>query len=92
MRVQSDMQKEVQRKMTFPELLEETGRSVSPEQLDAILSDTSTIVSAGAGSGKTTVLSLRFVRLVLDGKAHPDERDRGRIRRHGGHCHHRGYH
>ncbi len=67
------MQKEVQCKMTFPELLEKTGRSVSPEQLDAILSDTSTIVSAGAGSGKTTVLSLRFVRLVLDGKAHSDE-------------------
>ena len=59
--------------MTFAELIEKTGKSVSPEQMEAILSDKATVVSAGAGSGKTTVLSLRFVRLVLSGKAHSDE-------------------
>ncbi len=59
--------------MTFAELIEKTGRRVSPEQMEAIMSDKATVVSAGAGSGKTTVLSFRFVRLVLSGKAHSDE-------------------
>ena len=59
--------------MRFEELLDMVGRKASDEQLAAILADTSAVVSAGAGSGKTTVLSLRFVRLVLDGKAHADE-------------------
>ena len=59
--------------MTFEELLSLSGINISEEQRAAIFSDTSTVVSAGAGSGKTTVLSLRFVRLVLSGKAHSDE-------------------
>ena len=59
--------------MTGREFLDIYAGSLSAEQLEAVLSDTSTVVSAGAGSGKTTVLSLRFVRLVLDGKAHADE-------------------
>ncbi len=67
------MPEEVQRKMTFEELLSASSIQLSDEQLAAVLSDTATVVSAGAGSGKTTVLSLRFVRLVLDGKAHADE-------------------
>ncbi len=59
--------------MTFLELLEASGKKVSDEQLAAIMTDSAAVVSAGAGSGKTTVLSLRFVRLVLSGKAHADE-------------------
>ena len=59
--------------MNGMEFLEKYGKNLSDEQRAAILSDTSTVVSAGAGSGKTTVLSLRFARLVIDGKAHADE-------------------
>lgn len=59
--------------MNIARLLDMAGIRVSDEQMAAISSDTSTVVSAGAGSGKTTVLSLRFVRLVLEGKAHADE-------------------
>lgn len=59
--------------MTFDELVKAAGITVSEEQMKAIMADSSAVVSAGAGSGKTTVLSLRFVRLVLEGKAHSDE-------------------
>ena len=59
--------------MTFEEFLGKSGRKLSPEQAEAVYSDKSTVVSAGAGSGKTMVLALRFVRLVLQGKAHADE-------------------
>ena len=59
--------------MTIDQLLAKTGKRISDEQRAAILTDNAAVVSAGAGSGKTTVLSLRFVRLVLDGKAHADE-------------------
>ena len=53
--------------MNGMEFLEKYGKNLSDEQRAAILSDTSTVVSAGAGSGKTTVLSLRFARLVIGG-------------------------
>ena len=43
------------------------------DQIRAIKADKATIVSAGAGSGKTTVLSLRFVKLLLDNDVDPDE-------------------
>ncbi len=49
------------------------GYGPNSEQLEVIFSDKNTIVSAGAGSGKTTVLSYRFLRLVLEGKAKVDE-------------------
>jgi len=39
----------------------------TPEQDQAIFEKRSCVVSAGAGSGKTTVLSERFLRLVKDG-------------------------
>ncbi len=42
-------------------------------QRTAVYCDRNCVVSAGAGSGKTTVLSHRFVRLVLEQKAHVDE-------------------
>ncbi len=44
-----------------------------PRQQEAIFCDTNCVVTAGAGSGKTTVLSYRFLRLVIEGKAHVDE-------------------
>lgn len=43
------------------------------EQRKAIECTSSCVVSAGAGSGKTAVLSQRFLRLVKDKKAHCDQ-------------------
>lgn len=44
------------------------------EQLKAIeTTDRSVLVSAAAGSGKTTVLIERIIRIILDGKANVDE-------------------
>jgi ATP-dependent helicase/nuclease subunit A len=43
------------------------------EQLTAIQCDTNTVVAAGAGSGKTTVLAGRFARLVTE-KKYPVDR------------------
>ena len=68
-----DMQKEVYSTMTFEDLLQKNGIRLSDEQMAAVYTDRSAIVSAGAGAGKTTVLSLRFVRLVMERKAHADQ-------------------
>jgi ATP-dependent exoDNAse (exonuclease V) beta subunit len=55
-------------------LSEMTGKHpLDRDQLSAVFSDLNTVVSAGAGSGKTTVLSYRFLRLVLEQKAHADQ-------------------
>ncbi|MDR0639646.1 MAG: UvrD-helicase domain-containing protein [Spirochaetaceae bacterium] len=43
------------------------------EQRAVIGADTTAVVAAGAGSGKTTVLAHRFVRLVLEKRAAVDE-------------------
>ena len=43
------------------------------EQRDAVMCDLNCVVSAGAGSGKTKVLAYRFLRLILEKKAHVDE-------------------
>ncbi|WP_147635227.1 UvrD-helicase domain-containing protein, partial [Treponema pectinovorum] len=43
---------------------EEKKKSPLPEQQRAIESIKNTVVAAGAGSGKTTVLSQRFLNLV----------------------------
>lgn len=51
----------------FEELVSESGFKFSPEQQNAIYSEKNAVVSAGAGSGKTTVLSFRFLRLILSG-------------------------
>lgn len=51
----------------FEELVSESGPTFSKEQKAAIYSDKNAVVSAGAGSGKTTVLSFRFLRLILSG-------------------------
>lgn len=53
--------------MDFDKVLELSGKMLSEDQRRVVFSDCATIVSAGAGSGKTTVLSLRFLRLVNDG-------------------------
>ncbi len=46
---------------------------LNPKQIEAINADKNSVVSAGAGSGKTTVLSERFSRLVLEKKFGVDE-------------------
>ncbi len=43
------------------------------EQKDAIFCDENCVVTAGAGSGKTSVLTYRFFRLVATGKAEVDQ-------------------
>jgi len=51
----------------------ERGRFVpNDEQLRAIETHTNTVVSAGAGSGKTTVLAYRYLSLVLDEGVDPE--------------------
>lgn len=45
----------------------------NPEQKEAILCDTNCVVTAGAGSGKTSVLTYRFFYLVASNKAQVDE-------------------
>ena len=68
------MPQEVFRTMrTFSDLLAVSKRKLSAEQLAAVESDVATVVSAGAGSGKTTVLSYRFLRLIMEEKAKVDE-------------------
>lgn len=60
--------------MNFTDILKRTSRRLDANQLAAIdCDDKNSVVSAGAGSGKTTVLSYRFLRLVVEGKAHVDE-------------------
>ena len=52
---------------TFDDILALSGKKLSEDQRRAVDSDVATVVSAGAGSGKTTVLSFRFLRLVCSG-------------------------
>jgi ATP-dependent exoDNAse (exonuclease V) beta subunit len=59
--------------ITFAEVLKKTKRNLDENQLLAVNCDTNCVVSAGAGSGKTTVLSYRFLRLVLEKKADCDQ-------------------
>ncbi|AEV30335.1 ATP-dependent exonuclase V beta subunit, helicase and exonuclease domain-containing [Sphaerochaeta pleomorpha str. Grapes] len=59
--------------ITFEEVLAKTKRKLDENQLQAVNCDTNCVVSAGAGSGKTTVLSYRFLRLVLEKKADCDQ-------------------
>ena len=51
----------------FDTLLSKSRKMLSSEQMRCVNSRVATVVSAGAGSGKTTVLSFRFLKLVLDG-------------------------
>lgn len=54
---------------TFDTIVE----GLDSKQREAVFRDTNCVVTAGAGSGKTTVLSYRFLRLVALGQAHVDE-------------------
>lgn len=53
----------------FEDFLVQNEARLDEHQLEAVYCDQNCVVSAGAGSGKTTVLSYRFLRLVLQGKA-----------------------
>lgn len=59
--------------ISFEEVLIKNNRKLDEHQLEAVYCDKNCVVSAGAGSGKTTVLSYRFLRLVLEGKADCDQ-------------------
>ena len=68
------MQKEIlYTMMTFEEYLAGDSRKLSDDQLKVVYSNVATIVSAGAGSGKTTVLSYRYLRLLMEQRAHVDQ-------------------
>lgn len=47
-------------------------KNLDTDQQKAVDCEKNVVVSAGAGSGKTTVLSKRYVRLIIDGKAEVD--------------------
>lgn len=59
--------------MSFDHFVAQLPYPPDAHQMAAIMCDDNCVVSAGAGSGKTTVLSYRFLRLVLEGKAKADE-------------------
>ena len=59
--------------MTFKEIMDEEKFFPNPEQLQVIETTANTVVSAGAGAGKTAVLSWRFLRLVMEEGVRPDE-------------------
>ncbi|MBI9095174.1 MAG: UvrD-helicase domain-containing protein [Sphaerochaeta sp.] len=74
MHLPSDLQKEVCNPMiSFEEVLKKNNTQLDENQLKAVFCDQNCVVSAGAGSGKTTVLSYRFMRLVLEDKANCDQ-------------------
>ena len=50
----------------FTSLLDNEEKKLNDEQRAVVFADKNCVVSAGAGSGKTTVLSYRFLRLVMD--------------------------
>ena len=54
---------------TFDEMTKE----FNSEQKEAIKSNKNTVVSAGAGSGKTKTLSARYVRFIIEDKMKVDE-------------------
>lgn len=59
--------------ISFEDVMNQSSRRLDENQLKAVHCDRNCVVSAGAGSGKTTVLSYRFLRLVLEKKADCDQ-------------------
>ena len=55
------------------ELFKQSLEKLNERQKEAINVDVNAVVTAGAGTGKTTVLSYRFLRLVLEKKANADQ-------------------
>lgn len=59
--------------MTFEQIMEKEGFVPNDEQRPVIESNVNTVVSAGAGAGKTAVLSWRFLRLVMECSMKPEQ-------------------
>lgn len=59
--------------MTFEQIMKNEGFLPNTEQSKVIGSTVNTVVSAGAGAGKTAVLSWRFLRLVMEEGVKPEE-------------------
>ena len=59
--------------MTFEQIMQSEEFVPNMEQRPVIESVRNTVVSAGAGAGKTAVLSWRFLRLVMEEKVRPDQ-------------------
>ena len=59
--------------MTFEQIMQSEKFVPNMEQRPVIESVRNTVVSAGAGAGKTAVLSWRFLRLVMEEKVRPDQ-------------------
>ena len=59
--------------MTFEEIMQKELFFPNEEQRPVIESTVNTVVSAGAGAGKTAVLSWRFLRLVMECSIKPEQ-------------------
>ena len=59
--------------MTFEQIMQSEGFVPNAEQRPVIESTKNTVVSAGAGAGKTAVLSWRFLRLVMEEGVKPEQ-------------------
>ena len=59
--------------MTFQQIMQKENFFPNDEQRPVIESNVNTVVSAGAGAGKTAVLSWRFLRLVMEGGLKPEQ-------------------
>ena len=59
--------------MTFEQIMQSEKFVPNMEQRPVIESVRNTVVSAGAGAGKTAVLSWRFLRLVMEENVKPEQ-------------------
>lgn len=73
MRRTRPVQKEVQPAMTFEQIMAQEKFIPNEEQRPVMEAVCNTVVSAGAGAGKTAVLAWRFLRLVMKRGVKPEE-------------------